>query len=76
MCTSCSTNGKQRNPYRILVGKLEGTRSLGIPGYKWEDNIKMNVRKIGWGGIDSTDLAQDMNQCRVLANTAMNFQVP
>jgi hypothetical protein len=37
----------QRNAYRILVGKLEGKRSLARPRRKWVDNIKMDVREIG-----------------------------
>jgi hypothetical protein len=39
------------------------------------DNIKVNLRKIGWGGIDWIDLAQDRDQWRALVNTAMNFWV-
>jgi hypothetical protein len=38
--------GKKRNAYRILAGKPEGKRSLGR---RWEDNIKMDLREIGWG---------------------------
>jgi hypothetical protein len=41
--------GEKRNAYRILVGKPEGNRPLGRPGRKWEDNIKMDFREIGWG---------------------------
>jgi hypothetical protein len=37
---------------RILVGKPEGKRPLGGPRRRWEDNIKMDLREIGWGGID------------------------
>jgi hypothetical protein len=45
-----------RNAYRILVGKLEGKRLLGILGHIWQDNIKMNVREIDWGDIDWINL--------------------
>jgi hypothetical protein len=41
--------GEGRNVHRVLVGKPEG-RSLGRPRHRWEDGIKMDVRKIGWGG--------------------------
>jgi hypothetical protein len=51
--------GTRRNAYRILVGKPEGKRPLGRPGHTWEDNIKIDLRKIGWGGMDWIDLAQD-----------------
>jgi hypothetical protein len=44
----------------ILVGKPEGKRPLGRPRRRWVDNIKMDLSKIGWRGMDWTDLAQDM----------------
>jgi hypothetical protein len=37
--------------YIILVGKLEGMRPLRRPQHRWEDNIKINPRKIGWKGV-------------------------
>jgi hypothetical protein len=40
--------GKKRNAYRILMGKPDGKRPLGIPRRRWEDNIKMDLREIGW----------------------------
>jgi hypothetical protein len=52
-------NGEKRNACRILVGKSEGKRPLGSPRHTWVDNIKMNVREIGWGGMDWIELAQD-----------------
>jgi hypothetical protein len=42
-----------------LVRIREGKIPLGRPRRRWEDNIKMGVRGIGWGGIDEIDLAQD-----------------
>jgi hypothetical protein len=42
----------------------------------WKDNIKMELREIGWGGMDWIDVAQDMDQWSVLVNTAMNLWVP
>jgi hypothetical protein len=42
------TRMEERNGYRLLVGKLEGKRPLGRPRCKWVDNIKMNLRDIGW----------------------------
>jgi hypothetical protein len=44
--------GKTRNSYRILVGKPEGNRPLGRPRRRWVDNIKMDLREIGWDGVD------------------------
>jgi hypothetical protein len=40
-----------RNAYRILVGKLEGKRPLGRPRRRWVDNIKIDLREIGWDGM-------------------------
>jgi hypothetical protein len=68
--------GETRNAYRILVGKPEGKRPLGRPRRRWVDNIKMNLREIGWDGRDWIELAQDMEQWRTLVNTAMKLQAP
>jgi hypothetical protein len=57
--------GEKRNAYKNLVGKPEGERLLGRPRRRWEDNIRMNLREIGWGGMDWIDLAQDMDQWRL-----------
>jgi hypothetical protein len=73
---SCSTNGKKRNEYRILVGKPEGKSPLGRPRRRWVDNIKMDLREIGWDGMDWINPAQDKDPWRALLNTVMNFRVP
>jgi hypothetical protein len=43
---------EKRNACRILMGKPEGKRPLGRPRYRWEDNIRMDLKEIGWGGMD------------------------
>jgi len=48
--------------YRVLVGKPEGKRLLGRPRHKWEDNIKMDLKEVGCGGMDWVKLAQDRDQ--------------
>jgi hypothetical protein len=68
--------GEKRNAYKILVGKPEGKRPLRSPRRRWVDNIKMNLRGIGWDGMDWIGLAQDRDQWRALVNTVMNFRVP
>ena len=68
--------GDGRGVYRVLVGKLEGKRSLGRPRCGWEDNIKMNLQDVGCGGMDWIELAQDRDRCRTLVNAAMNLRVP
>jgi hypothetical protein len=60
MGRTCSTNEEKRNTYRLLVGKPEGNRRLlGRARNRWVENIKMDHREIGWGGMDSIDLAKD-----------------
>jgi hypothetical protein len=67
---------EKRNSYRILVRKPEGKRPLRRPRRRWVDNIKMDLREIGWDGVDGTDLAQDRDQWRALVNTVLNLRVP
>jgi hypothetical protein len=67
---------EKRNACMILMGKPEGKRPLGRPLRRWEDNIKMDFREIGWGGMDLIDLAQDTDQRKALLIMVMNFRVP
>jgi len=45
------------NVYKILVGKLEGKIRLGRPMRRWTDNIRLDLRKIGWEDVDWIHLA-------------------
>jgi hypothetical protein len=72
----CSTNGEKMNACKILVGKPEGKRPLGRLSRKWVDNIKMDLREIGWDGVDWIDMAQDRDQWRAFMNTVLNLRVP
>jgi len=65
--------GEGRVVYRVLVGRPEGTRSLGRPKRRWEDNIKLEVREIGIDGANWIQLAQD--RVRDFVNTVMNLRV-
>jgi len=58
--------------YRVLVGKPGGKRPLGRPRRRWEDNIKMDLQKVGYGVIE---LAQDRDRWRALVNVVMNGRV-
>jgi hypothetical protein len=49
--------GAKLSTYRILVGKPEGKRPLERPRRRWMDNIKMDLREVGWGGMGWVDLA-------------------
>jgi hypothetical protein len=64
--------GERRNAYRILVGNPEG-RPLGRPRRRWVDNIKIDLREVGWDWID---LAQDRDRWRAYVNAVMNLRVP
>jgi hypothetical protein len=44
--------GEKRNVCRILMGKRKGKRPLGRPRRKWVNNIKMDLREIGWDCMD------------------------
>jgi hypothetical protein len=50
---------EEENAYRILVGKSDGKRPLGRPRRRWVDNVKMDLRDIGWGSMDWINLAED-----------------
>ena len=55
---------------------------MGKPGRKrpprnrWEDNIKIDLREVGWEGMDWLDVVQDRDNWRVLVNAVINFRVP
>jgi hypothetical protein len=59
-----------------LGGKTEGKKPLGRPRGRWEDNIIMDLREVGWKDVDWIHLAQDRDQWRDLVNTVMNLRVP
>jgi hypothetical protein len=44
--------GEGRSAYRVLVRRPEGRRPLGRSRRRWEDNIKMDLQEVGWGGMD------------------------
>jgi hypothetical protein len=55
--------------------KPEGKRPLGRPRRRWEDEIRMDLREIGWGSVDWIQLAQDRDRWWVIVNTVMNLRV-
>jgi hypothetical protein len=69
-------HGRDENAYNILVRKPEGMRPLRRPRCRWKGNIRMNLRKIGWKGVDWMHLTQDRHQWCALVNTIINLQVP
>jgi hypothetical protein len=67
--------GEMSGAYNILVRRPEGRRPLGRPRRRWKDNIKMDLREIGFGDVDWIFWAQDRDRWRALVNTVMNLQV-
>jgi hypothetical protein len=67
---------ERRVVYRGLAGKPWGKRPLGRPRLRWEDNIKMNLKQSGYGGMDWIELAQDRDRWRAPVISVMNFHVP
>jgi hypothetical protein len=68
--------GEKRNAYRLLVGNSEGKRPLGGLRRRWVDNIRMDLREVGWGDVGWIGLAQDRKRSRALVNSVLNLRVP
>ncbi|KAJ4425798.1 hypothetical protein ANN_27423 [Periplaneta americana] len=67
--------GESRNAYRVLVGRPEGKRPLGRPRRRWEDNIKMDLREVGYDDRDWINLAQDRDRWRAYVSAEKRFTV-
>jgi hypothetical protein len=69
--------GEGRNVYRVLMGNPKGKRPLERPRRRWEDVIKMDLREMGWRGVQWIHLDQDRDRYRwwALVNAVMNNQV-
>jgi hypothetical protein len=80
----CQEESAARTAHRIPTVHLpnmflvqpDGRRPLERPRRRWEDNIKMDLREFGWGGMDWINLAQDRDRWRALVNAVMNLRVP
>jgi hypothetical protein len=59
---ACSTNGEERDMYRLLVGKPEGKRLLGRPRCRWVNNTRMDLGEVGWDDVDWFGLPEDRNR--------------
>jgi hypothetical protein len=65
--------GEKRKVYRLLVGKPEGKRPLGKRRRRWVDNIRMDLREVGWGDVDWIGVAQDRSRWRAPVNLVLNL---
>jgi hypothetical protein len=76
---SCGTQGficSVIKAHKILVGRSKGNELLGIPKYKCEDNIKMDLEEVLWEAVDCIHLAVDRDRKQAIMNTVMNLRVP
>jgi hypothetical protein len=58
------------------LGKPEIKRPIGRPRRRWEDNLRIDLKELGWGGMDWIHLAQDREQWWALVNGVMNLRFP
>jgi hypothetical protein len=70
-----STHGRDKY-IQSLVRKFEGMRPFGIPRHRWEDNIRMDLREIGWEGVNCIHVVQNRDQWQAVVNMAMNLWIP
>jgi len=68
--------GEGRGVYRVLLGKPEGKRPLGIPRRRWVDNIMIDLQEVRCGYMDWIGLSQDRDRWRTLVSAVMNLGVP
>jgi hypothetical protein len=62
--------------YRVLVGRLEGSRPFARPESRWEDNIKLYRQEIEQVRIEWTDYAEDRDRWQTLVNAVIKLLVP
>jgi hypothetical protein len=62
--------------HEILFGKPEGKRPSERLRCRWDDNIRVDLKEIGWECVDWKHLSQDKDQWRALVNTVMNLRIP
>ena len=68
--------GERRGLYGVLVGKTEGKRPLRRPRRRWEDNIKMDLQEVRFGGLVWIGLSEYRDRWRTLVNAVMNLRIP
>jgi hypothetical protein len=75
MGRACSTHMREENTSMVLARKAEVKSLVARPRYRWKYNIKMDLRKMGWGGTDRNNLAYDRDKLWTPVNTVINFLV-
>jgi hypothetical protein len=73
---ACGTCGGEEKCIPAFGWETEGKRHLGRLRYKWEDNVKVCLKKIGWKGMGYVNLAQDRDKCWAPVDMVMTIWVP
>jgi hypothetical protein len=72
MGKACSTNRREEECVLVVGGKARRKEV----GYRWVDNIRVDLGEVGWGEVNWIGLAQARDRCRALLNAVMNLRVP
>jgi len=67
--------GEKTDAYKILVGTPEGKRSVGNSRHTWKNNIKVDLKEVGWWGMDWINLAVDRDKQQAVINMVMYLLV-
>jgi len=67
--------GNRRGAYSVLVCRPEVKRPLGRPSSRWKNSINMDLKYVGWGGMEWIDLAQDTDKWRARVNAVNKLRV-
>jgi hypothetical protein len=67
---------EKTNAYKVLVGKSEAKRPLKRPRHRWENNVEMDLKEIGWDGGNLINLAQYGDNWCALVTTVVNVWAP
>jgi hypothetical protein len=66
----------RRSAHRVLAGRFEGRRPLGISWHRWKGDIKMDLQEVGWGVMDWIAQAQDRDRWQSVVKVIMNLSCP
>jgi hypothetical protein len=69
MSGACGTLGERTVAYRVLVGRPEGKRTLGRTRHRWENNIKMDLQGMQWGGMNWIGLGLERDRLGAFADS-------